>query len=397
MTAKSAAYEATAASQAFHAAIKEAAAVAAQHADDVDRQSRFPVEAVAALKDGRALSAYVPRELGGAGVTVEDLCVACFELGRRCAATGMVFAMHQIQVGSIVRHWNGAGWFTGYLEELVREQRLIASATSEVGVGGDLRTSIAAVERLDGGRARFEKKAPTVSYGAHADDLLTTTRRAVDADHGDQVLVLTRRSETEMEPAGVWDTLGMRGTCSPGFLVKAEFSAEQIMPKPFSVIAAETMVPWSHILWAHVWLGIATDAFDRAQAFVRSQARQTPGITPPSATRLSELSAELAKLRGLIRMATDEYHQVADEPGRETLSTMGYAVRINNMKIAASEAAAEIAQAALRICGVSGYRNGTPYSVGRHLRDALSAALMIANERIHATNATLLLVHREAR
>ena len=377
--------------------IKEAAAIAAQHADDVDRQSRFPIEAITALKAGRALSAYVPRELGGAGVSLDDLCAASFELSRRCSATGMVFAMHQIQVGTIVRHWNGAGWFTGYLEELVRDQRLIASATSEVGTGGDLRASIAPVEMLEGGRARFEKKAPTCSYGAHSDDLLTSLRRTPDSDHGDQVGVLTRASETEMQPVSVWDTLGMRGTCSPGFVVRAEFAAEQILPKSFSVMAAETMVPWSHILWAHVWMGIATDAFDRAQAFVRSQARQTPGITPPSATRLSELSAELAKLRGLVRVAADEYNRIADEPGRETLSTMGYAVRINNLKIASSEASAEICQKALRICGVSGYRNGTQYSVGRHLRDSLSAALMIANERIHATNATLLLVHREAR
>lgn len=376
--------------------IKEAAAIAAQHADDVDRQSRFPSEAIAALKAGKALSAFVPRELGGEGASFDDLCQACFDLARRCSATGMVFAMHQIQVGSIVRHWNGANWFTGYLEELVREQRLIASATSEVGTGGDLRASIAAVEYLPHGRARFEKKAPTCSYGAHADDVLTSVRRAPDADHADQVVVLTRCADSNMKPVSTWDTLGMRGTCSPGFVLQAEFSAEQILPK-FSAMAAETMVPWSHILWAYVWLGIATDAFDRAQAFVRSQARQTPGLTPPSATRLSELSAELAKLRGLIQAAKDEYNRIADEPGRETLSTMGYAVRVNNLKIAASEATAEIAQSALRVCGISGYRNGTPYSVGRHLRDSLSAALMIANERIHATNATLLLVHREAR
>jgi acyl-CoA dehydrogenase len=295
-----------------------------------------------------------------------------------------------------VRHWNGAGWFTGYLEQLVREQRLIASATSEVGTGGDLRASIASVEYLEGGRARIEKKASTCSYGAHADDLLTSVRRAPDADHADQVLVLTACAESNMTPVGAWDTLGMRGTCSPPFVVKAEFSAEQILPK-FAVVASETMVPWSHILWAYVWLGIATDAFDRAQAYVRSQARQTPGVTPPSAMRLSALSAELAKLRGLIQSATDEYNRIADEPGRDTLNTMGYAVRVNNLKIAASEATAEIAQAALKVCGISGYRNGTPYSIGRHLRDSLSAALMIANERIHSTNATLLLVHREAR
>ena len=71
-------------------------------------------------------------------------------------------------------------------------------------------------------------------------------------------------------------------------------------------------------------------------------------------------------------------------------------MHINNLKIAASEAAVEACQGALRVCGVLGYKNGGPYSVGRHLRDAYSAALMIANDRILATNAALLLIHKGA-
>ena len=76
---------------------------------------------------------------------------------------------------------------------------------------------------------RFEKQAPTVSYGAHADDLFTTLRRAPDAEPGDQVLVLTKSGQAELEPAGTWDTLGMRGTCSPGFVVRAQFAPEQVL------------------------------------------------------------------------------------------------------------------------------------------------------------------------
>ena len=56
---------------------------------------------------------------------------------------------------------------------------------------------------------------------------------------------------------------------------------------------------------------------------------------------------------------------------------------------------ADIVTACLRICGMSGYRNDGKYSVTRHLRDAHSAALMIGNERIHASNAALHLVHKD--
>ena len=129
------------ASEAFQRALD----VAAEHADDVDRRGRFPSEAVEALRSAGALGWGVPLEYGGAGAGIDDLADATFELSRRCSATGMIFAMHQIQIASIVRHLADSLWFRNYLRRVVREQRLIASATSEVGVGGDMRKSIAAV------------------------------------------------------------------------------------------------------------------------------------------------------------------------------------------------------------------------------------------------------------
>src|SRR5690242_481890 len=205
-------------------AFRQAVDIAAEHAEDVDRQGRFPSEAVAALRSADALSWGVPLEYGGAGAGIDDLAEATFELARRCAATGMIFAMHQIQVASIVRHMADSLWFRNYLKRVVREQRLIASATSEVGVGGDMRKSIAAVTPVSnsaGDMVQFEKRASTISYGAYADDLLTTLRSSPAADSGDQVLVLTHFADMEAKPSGAWDTLGMRGTCSPGFVVRA--------------------------------------------------------------------------------------------------------------------------------------------------------------------------------
>ena len=78
----------------------------------------------------------------------------------------MVFAMHQIQVITISRHLDGAPWFEGYLRDLASEQRLVASVTSEVGTGGDMSRSIAAVTPAGEGELGFEKQAPTVSYGS---------------------------------------------------------------------------------------------------------------------------------------------------------------------------------------------------------------------------------------
>jgi acyl-CoA dehydrogenase len=380
---------------AFLAGIGEIAeTIAAVHADDVDRNARFPVEAVDALREQRALSAYVPEELGGAGVSLEAIAQACFTLGRRCGATAMVFAMHQIQVATIVRHHEGSAFFEDYLRQLVSDQRLIASATSEVGTGGDMSKSVAALTPVEGSdRKTFEKQAPTVSYGGHADDLLTTLRAHPDAQPGEQVAVLHRTDASSLEVTGTWDPLGMRGTCSPGFVVGAEVAPEQALPAPFATIATETMVPISHLLWAHVWLGIATDAFDRARAFVRAAARRAPGEPVPAAVKLSHVMTQLAMLRAEVNAALEEF--LAADEDHERLSTMAFALHFNNLKLAASEQAPRVCQGAMGVCGIVGFKNDTPFSIGRHLRDSMSAALMVANERLHQTNAGLLLIAKD--
>jgi acyl-CoA dehydrogenase len=187
----------------------------------------------------------------------------------------------------------------------------------------------------------------------------------------------------------------MRGTCSPGFLVRAEFLPEQVLATPFPKVAVESMVPVSHILWSHLWLGIATDAFDRARAFVRAAAKQKPGQPPPTAARLSHLMSELSLLRAEVSSALREFVDASQEDGRERLSTMAATLRFNNLKIAASEQAPRVCQGAMGVCGIMGFKNDTPFSVGRHLRDTMSASLMVANERIHQTNASLLLIAKD--
>lgn len=369
--------------------------IAGVHADAVDREARFPVEAVAAMREARMLSALVPESLGGGGATLSAVARSCFELARGCSAAAMVFAMHQIQVATITRHLSPDGWFADYLRELAADQRLIASVTSEIGTGGDMGRSIAAVTRDGSGALSFEKQAPTVSYGAYADDLLTTVRRAPDAEQSDQVLVLHRAAETRLEPAGTWDTLGMRGTCSPGFVVRARFGPDQILGTPFATMMNESMVPISHILWSHVWLGIATEAFERGRSFVRAAARRSAGAPVPAAQALSRVMAELTLLRGEVRCALDDFLTADASPDRAALATMGSVLRYNNLKLSASEQAPRVCAGVLEVIGIAAYKNDSPFGVGRHLRDALSARLMVANERIHSIDAGLLLIAKE--
>ena len=367
-------------------------AVAAPAADAVDRDARFPHEAIAALREERMLGAFVPRELGGLGATIGDLAGSCEALGRSCASTAMIYAMHQIEVACLVRHGLSAPFFRDYLAGLAQHEWLIASATSEIGVGGDLRRSLCAVEH-DGPRIRVTKRTPVISYGEEADHVLLTARRAADAAGGDHVLVLARKSDLSLTRTGDWDALGMRGTRSLGFTLETSATPDQIVPVPFADVASQTMLPASHVLWSSLWLGLTSDAVGRARAFVRTEARRTPGTVPPGALRLAETVAELGTMRATVHAGLADFERHQDDA--DALAGLGFAIRMNNLKTSASRMAPDIVGRALGVCGISGYRCDSQYTVGRHLRDAHSAALMISNDRVLSANAAMLLVHKD--
>ena len=236
-----------------------ATGTAARHAAEVDAQARFPIETIAALREARVLAAAVPRKYGGAGSSLRELAEFCAILAQECASSAMVLAMHYSQLACIVRHGQDSEFFSDWLRETVRRQDLLASMTSENGTFGDTRSSICAVQR-DGDRFTLDKDATTGSYCAHADAILVTCRREADAPSNDQVLVMVRRQDCELQQTTTWDTLGMRGTCSPGFKLTSRGDVRQIIPGSFADSSAQCMVPYSDVLWAELWCGIAVGA-----------------------------------------------------------------------------------------------------------------------------------------
>jgi len=368
---------------------------AAEFAGDVDSKARFPSETLAALKAAKALSAPIPAELGGWGCNMQELTQLCSTLSQGCGSSGMVLAMHYIQVACIARHGLESPELEQYLRDLVTHQYLLASMTSEVGTFGDTRSSICAVER-NNGRFKLNKDATTGSYCGHADAILVTCRRAGDAPNNDQVLVLVRKEEYKLEQTTTWDTLGMRGTCSPGFKLESHGPEAHIIPGSFADSSAQTMVPYSHILWASLWWGIAADAVGRAANYVRSEARKKPGTVPTSAIRLADVSNQLQLMKHnwlTLAREFDTLHQDGD--AMQELLSIGWALKMNNLKISASETAPQLVHKALQIIGIMAYKNDSKQSLGRHYRDVLSAALMISNDRIAAKSASMLLVFKD--
>ncbi|WP_439691337.1 acyl-CoA dehydrogenase family protein [Curtobacterium sp. SP.BCo] len=363
--------------------------IAAHFADEVDRDARPPREAIAAMREHGLLAAAVPSSLGGEGATLAELSVIATELGRACAATAMVFAMHHGQAMALWRH-GGTGRGVTAMVEAVRAGALVASSTTERGIGGDARRSTCAIEADAAGRIRLRKDAPVISYATEADAVFVTARRDPDAAASDQRLVVCLPSETTLTQTSTWDTLGLRGTCSNGWTLDAETHQDSVFRDDYAAISARTVLPVSHVLWASVWLGIAADAADRARCAVRRQARAAVGQTPPGALRLAELLVDLQALADTVRHAADRFDAVADD--HEVLESSAYALAANALKIGSSERVTDLVTKAMRIVGIAGFAATGPLSVARHLRDAHGAAVMVSNDRLLQNDAGLALM-----
>jgi len=361
------------------------ASAAAADAEDVDRQARFPKAAIDAAREQGLLGIQIPTGFGGHGASMFDVTDMCYALGRACASTAMIFAMHQTKVACLVRHGTGSGWHEMLMRRVAAEQLLLASSTTEGQNGGNIRSSAAAVER-PGTEISLVRNATVISYGAQADGIITIARRANDAAASDQVLVAFTKDNYTLERSLEWETLGMRGTCSAGFELKATGSAEQIFPEAYEKIHAQTMTPVAHLCWSSVWAGIAAAAVERAQLFIRKAARGSGGQMPPGAAHFTAAKMTLTKLRAMITASLDTY--AANEHDERALSSLDFQSSINLLKVEASELAVATVMSSMRACGLSGYRNDGDFSVGRHLRDALSAPLMINNDRILTNIAT---------
>jgi acyl-CoA dehydrogenase len=361
------------------------AALAATEADAVDRQGRFPKAAIDAARAQKLLGMQIPVEFGGLGASVHDITDVCYTLGRACASTAMIFAMHQTKVACLVRHGRGNPYMEALMRRIAGEQLLLASSTTEGHNGGNVRASAAAVGKNDG-EITLLRDATVISYGAEADGLVTVARRSDESSASDQVLLALVKEDYALKRTVGWETLGMRGTCSSGFELKVSCPSDRMFTEPYDRIHSQTMTPFAHLTWSSAWAGIAAAAVQRAQRFIRKAARSAGGQMPPAAAHFTTARMSLAKLRAIIASNMNAY--VMHQYDERALSSLDFQSSITLLKVEASELAVETVMCAMRACGLSGYRNDGEFSISRHLRDVLSAPIMINNDRILANVAT---------
>ena len=157
----------------------------------------------------------------------------------------------------------------------------------------------------------------------------------------------------------------------------------------YDKIHAQTMTPVAHR--AGTVPGPASrPRRSSARAFVRKASQRAGGTLPPGAAHLTRANASLRTLRSLIAGALTRFESAADDAA--VLKSVDFQTGINLLKVNASELAVATVMSAMQACGLSGYRNDSEFSLGRHLRDILSSPIMISNDRILANIGTATLL-----
>lgn len=373
-----------------HAAWQIGIDVAGPAAEDVDRQARFPIETVEALKAAGFLSALLPEDIGGGGASLLDLMGAVRALAAHCASSALVLAMHTIEVFSLERHGTTPA-LKQLARDIVTDQLLLANAYSEVGVGGDVSRSLCALDDTTTPWT-LDKKALAISYGEYADVVLSPARRSPDAQETDLVLIAARRPDFRLEPLSEWDTLGLRGTCSRSFRLVVQVDPDLVFPMPFASIVNDGAGQVRQLFLSPVWVGLAEAAAAKAHTYVQEAARRSIGTMPPSAIRLAEIAAEVQEGRSLLVGAALRFGELN---AANDLENAGLIMALRSLKVSTSTLGVRTSTAALGVCGIAGYKRDSPFSLDRLIRDAHGGLIMVNNDRYLVDNAQLLMVRKQ--
>jgi alkylation response protein AidB-like acyl-CoA dehydrogenase len=340
------------------------------HAAEVDRDARFPAEAIEALRDAGALGLAVPARLGGPGASARDLAEAVERVSGACGSTGMVYTMHLVATKTIAGVAPDDGPLADTLAAIAAGEHLTTIAFSERGSRSHFWAQVSrAVAEPDGVRISADKS--WVTAAERADSYVT----AVGAPGAGDPLV----TELYLVPAGApgievlepFDGLGMRGNgSSPVRFRGVRASVDRRLGEPgggFGVMLEATL-PWFVLGCGACCVGLAGAALELAAGHAASARLEHEGQA------LADLPTIRARL-GQAKVRHEQARAYLDETARRLdegdpaaqLSVLG-------LKAACAEMAIEVTDAAMRACGGAAYSRHLPLE--RIFRDARAAAVM---------------------
>ncbi|MGC5615231.1 acyl-CoA dehydrogenase family protein [Georgenia sp. Z1491] len=356
-----------------------------------DRANTFPHDDLADLREAGYLTAFVPAELGGGGLTLEEMASEQARLAGASPATALAVNMHHIWVG-VARTVRAAG--QSDMDEIlarVIDGAIIAFGVSEA--GNDLVLFGSASDATPDGEGgyRFHGTKIFTTLGPVWTLLGTFGTDRTDPDDPVNVWGFVERDGGGVEIKEDWDTLGMRATQSyTTVLDGAPAPAHRIVR---AVPPGPTMDPFIfgifanfEILLAAVYQGVARRALDVAVATVTkrmSLKNDAPYAHDPDIRwRLADAAIELDAIEPQLVALARDVDAGADRPL--------WMPQLSALKSRATETALRVVEKALRASGGSSFY--TRAELSRLYRDVVAGLFHPSDdESVHAAWANALL------
>ncbi len=345
------------------AAAEKTAAVAASHADRVDREAAFPAETIAAARENGLLGLISGSQVGGHGLSLRQACQVIERIARECGSSAMVLTMHYCGVAAIEAYGDRPT-----REAIARGEHLSTLAFSEAGSRSHFWAPLGtASERA--GSVELAAAKSWVTSAHHADSYVWSSRPARGGDGC--TLWLVPSSAAGARIRGGFDGLGLRGNDS--FPVDASEVVIDAAARlggdgdGMSIMLA-TVLPTFTLLSSASSVGFmeaAVTATCAHAAATRHQHRDSSlAELPTIRAYIARMRIETDKARALWLDAID-----AVETSRDDAT-----LRVLECKAAAGEAAIQVLDTAMRVCGGAAFRREV--GVERRFRDARAATVM---------------------
>jgi alkylation response protein AidB-like acyl-CoA dehydrogenase len=237
----------------------------AERVGTYDRENRFFKEDFEDLKRAGYLTICVPKDMGGRGFTLAEVCQEQRRLAYYAPATALGINMHLYWVGLAADLYRAGD---RSLEWMLREAaagEIFAAGHAERGNDIPVLLATTTAKKVDGGftftgRKMFGSLAPVWSrYGLHG--------LWADAPGGPKVVHgFLPRNAKGYRIVETWDTLGMRATRSDDVLLEGAFVPDKYMARTLPAGGADAFVvaifAWALMGFANIYCGIAQRACD---------------------------------------------------------------------------------------------------------------------------------------
>ncbi len=347
-------------------------------APEVDREGRYPREAMDGLKQAGFAALAVPREAGGWGAgyggDVLLLPLALMEIAAWCSSASQVFTLHNTAV-QLVHALGDEAQRNYFFKEAAVGKHWFASFGSEAGANRFVMQSY--LQRVDGGfRLTGDKRFATGSPGAKWAVWRSVQEADAGAEGAEVLYPLVELASAGVTVIDDWDGIGQRGTGSGNVKAEQAFVPEaHILGKAGDYKAVDAFFSTQfHIHFAAQYVGIAAGALREAIVYIQEKSRPwTPGVAPVDEAsvqlRLGEMDVKLEGARQLVLRAA----RLLDQAQRDSKLYGAAAIAASQAKVLATSACLELTSDLFQLMGARAATRSIGFD--RYFRNARTLTL----------------------